>query len=141
MKIYDETTTTAEKLLAAGVWQTLSFGPALVENGQVADFEGTISVDNNMGNHSIQGSNPRTGIGMIDENHFVFIVVDGRSSGYSKGMTLDEFAALFDSYGCTQAYNLDGGGSSTMVFQGEVINNPLGKHQERGTSDILYISE
>jgi exopolysaccharide biosynthesis protein len=96
-------------------------------------------VDTNFGNHSIQGSNPRTGIGIIDENHFVFIVVDGRSPGYSKGVTLTEFAQIFKDLGCTDAYNIDGGGSSTMVFMGRVVNNPLGKNKERGTSDILFI--
>ncbi len=139
MKIYDETQTTAEQLLADGVWNTLSFGPALIQDSVVVDDFGRVSIDKNIGNHSIQGNNPRTGIGVIDENHFIFVVVDGRSSGYSRGVTLDEFAQIFQELGCTDAYNIDGGGSSTMVFLGEVINNPLGKNKERGTSDILYI--
>ena len=88
---------------------------------------------------SIQGDNPRTGVGVISNNHYVFVVVDGRSTGYSRGASLAEFAAIFKSLGCTTAYNLDGGGSSTMYFMGRVVNNPLGKNQERGTSDILYI--
>lgn len=100
---------------------------------------GKVEIDTNFGNHTIQGSNPRTGIGIISPNHYVFIVVDGRSSGYSKGMTLDEFSKLFISLGCTDAYNLDGGGSSTMYFMGRVVNNPLGRGQERGVSNILYI--
>lgn len=139
MKIYDETQTTAEELVAAGVTQTLSFGPALVENSKAVENLGKVEIDTNFGNHTIQGSNPRTGIGIISPNHYVFVVVDGRSSGYSKGMTLDEFSDLFVSLGCTDAYNLDGGGSSTMYFMGKVVNNPLGKNQERGVSDILYI--
>ncbi|MEN6460715.1 MAG: phosphodiester glycosidase family protein, partial [Syntrophomonas sp.] len=93
----------------------------------------------NFGNRSIDNSNPRTGIGMIAPNHYVFIVVDGRADGYSKGMTLSQFAEVFADLGCTEAYNLDGGGSSTMYFMGDLINNPLGKNQERGTSDIIYI--
>jgi exopolysaccharide biosynthesis protein len=139
IKIYDETQTSAEELLAEGVWNTLSFGPALVEDGAVVSNLGTVAVDTNLGNHSIQGSNPRTGVGIIDENHFVFVVVDGRSDGYSRGMTLTEFATLFKELGCEEAYNIDGGGSSTMYFMGRVVNNPLGKNKERGTSDILYI--
>ncbi|WP_251033310.1 phosphodiester glycosidase family protein [Bacillus sp. ISL-75] len=51
-----------------------------------------------------------------------------------------EFAQVFEDLGCTKAYNLDGGGSSTMYFKGRVVNNPLGKGQERGVSDILYIN-
>ncbi|PYG88784.1 exopolysaccharide biosynthesis protein [Ruminiclostridium sufflavum DSM 19573] len=139
MTTYDETGTTAEELISQGVTQTLSFGPVLVKaSSAVTDF-GTTEIDTNFGNRSIQNSNPRTGVGVISANHYVFVVVDGRSKGYSKGMTLTEFAQLFESLGCTDAYNLDGGGSSTMYFNGEVINNPLGKNKERGVSDILYI--
>jgi len=140
VKVYDETTTSADKLLAEGVWNTLSFGPAMLIDGVVPDNIDSVEVDTNIGNHSIQGSQPRTGIGIIDSSHYVFIVADGRSSGYSKGVTLPEFAEIFKNLGCTTAYNLDGGGSSTMYFMGDVINNPLGKGQERGVSDILYIS-
>jgi exopolysaccharide biosynthesis protein len=139
MKVYDETQTSAQDLLAEGVWNTLSFGPALLENNAIADNLTKVEIDTNFGNHPIQGSQPRTGIGIIDSNHFVFIVVDGRSSGYSMGVSLTEFAEIFQELGCTDAYNLDGGGSSTMYFMGRVVNNPLGKNKERGTSDILFI--
>ncbi len=139
IQIYDETQTSAQELLDAGVWNTLSFGPALLVDSTIVSNLGTVEIDTNFGNHSIQGDNPRTGVGIIDENHFVFIVVDGRSPGYSKGVTLTEFAQIFKDLGCTDAYNIDGGGSSTMYFMGRVVNNPLGKNRERGTSDILYI--
>lgn len=140
MRVYDETTTSAEELLEDGVWSTLSFGPALLEDGEIPSGIDSVEVDTNVGNHSIQGNQPRTGIGMISANHFIFIVADGRSAGYSRGVTLPAFAALFEKYGCTDAYNLDGGGSSTMYFLGNVVNNPLGKGKERGVSDILYIA-
>jgi exopolysaccharide biosynthesis protein len=140
MEIYDETQTSAEQLLDEGVWNTLSFGPVLIEDSSVVSNLGSVEIDTNFGNHSIQGSNPRTGVGIIDDNHFVFIVVDGRSTGYSRGVTLTEFAQIFKDLGCTDAYNIDGGGSSTMYFMGRVVNNPLGRNKERGTSDILFIS-
>lgn len=139
MAVYDETQTTADDLVADGVWNTLSFGPALVVDGEVVEGIEDVEVDTNFGNHSIQGSQPRTGVGMIGENHFVFVVVDGRSPGYSTGATMTEFAEIFQELGATVAYNLDGGGSSTMYFNGEVVNNPLGRGHERGVSDILYI--
>lgn len=139
MAVYDETQTTAEELLAAGVINTYSFGPALLDDGSVVEGLSEMEVDTNFGNHSIQGNQPRTGIGMIDANHFVFIVVDGRSKGYSRGVTLEEFAQIFQDLGCTEAYNMDGGGSSAMYYNGELVNNPLGKNKERGTSDIIYI--
>ena len=140
MQVYDETQTSAAELLAQGVWNTLSFGPALLDDGEIVENLGTVEIDTNFGNHPIQGSQPRTGIGIIADNHFVFIVVDGRSKGYSMGVTLNEFAEMFQQLGCTEAYNLDGGGSSTMYFMGRVVNNPLGRSKERGTSDILFIS-
>ncbi len=139
MKVYDETQTSAQELLDDGVWNTLSFGPAILVDSQIPSGIESVEVDTNFGNHSIQGNQPRTGIGIIEPNHFVFIVVDGRSKNYSVGVTLTEFAQIFKDLCCTQAYNLDGGGSSTMYFNGRVVNNPLGKNKERGVSDILYI--
>lgn len=140
MAIYDESQTTAEELVADGVWNTLSFGPALVDDGQILSGIDDIEIDTNFGNHSIQGVQPRTGIGMIAPDHFVFVVVDGRADGYSRGVTMTEFAQIFIDLDCQVAYNLDGGGSATMYFNGSLVNNPLGRGRERGTSDILYIA-
>lgn len=141
MKSYEEEDTDSSTLLAEGVTQTLSFGPVLMKDGEIMSGFEHVMIDSNFGNRSIQNANPRTGIGLIAPNHYVFVVVDGRSQGYSRGMTLDEFAQVFADLGCTEAYNLDGGGSSTMYFMGRVVNNPLGKNRERGVSDILYIKE
>lgn len=141
MKSYEETETDSDSLLAEGVTNTLSFGPTLIKDGEVQSGFDSVKIDTNFGNRSIQGANPRTGIGMIAPNHYVFIVVDGRKQGYSRGMTLDEFARVFADLDCTEAYNLDGGGSSTMYFMGRVVNNPQGKNRERGVSDILYVKE
>lgn len=141
VKVYDETTTTAEQLLADGAWNTLSFGPSLLENGEVAEGIEDVEVDTNFGNHSIQGEQPRTAVGIIDANHLVFVVVDGRSPGYSAGVTMTGLAEIMQDLGATTAYNIDGGGSSTMYFNGGLVNNPLGENKERGTSDILYIAE
>jgi len=139
MQIYDETQTTADELVAAGVWNTLSFGPALLDDGEIEDGIENIEIDRYIGKRSIQGPQPRTGLGMIEPGHFVFIVVDGRSPGYSRGLTMTEFAEVFKGLGCEVAYNLDGGGSATMYFNGSLVNDPLGSGQERGTSDILYL--
>lgn len=140
VEIYDETTTSAEELLAEGAWNTLSFGPAIVSDGQVIDGIDEVEIDTNFGNHSIQGAQPRTAVGVIDENHLVFVVVDGRDTGYSRGVTLPELAEIMISLGATTAYNLDGGGSSTMCFAGEVVNQPS-NGGERGTSDVFYVAD
>ena len=140
VELYDETAAgvDAQTLVAAGVWNTLSFGPALVADGAVLDGIDDVEVDTNFGNHSIQGDQPRTAIGVVDDNHLLVVVVDGRSAGYSAGATMTELATLMKGLGAVTAYNLDGGGSSTLWFDGEVVNRPS-NGGERGTSDILYI--
>lgn len=140
MALYDETTTDAQTLLEEGVWNTLSFGPALVEDATVVEGIDDVEVDTNFGNHSIQGDQPRTAIGVIDDNHFVFVVVDGRDSGYSRGATMSELAQIMVDLGAQTAYNLDGGGSAEMWFNGEAVNQPS-NGGERATSDILYIAQ
>ncbi|MDR7080979.1 exopolysaccharide biosynthesis protein [Arthrobacter ginsengisoli] len=113
----------------------------MLARGEVADGIEDVEVDTNVGNHSIQGEQPRTAVGIIGTNHLVFVVVDGRSPGYSAGVTMTGLAEIMQGLGASTAYNLDGGGSSTMYFNGEVVNNPLGQNKERGTSDILYIGQ
>jgi len=139
MAVYDETSTSADALLADGAWLTLSFGPALVDDGLIVDGIDEVEIDTNIGNNSIQRDQPRTAIGMISANHYVFVVVDGRSTT-NAGATLPELAEIMVSLGATEAYNLDGGGSATMVSEDEVVNDLSGKGDERGTSDILWIS-
>ena len=140
VKLYDETATNAQTLVNEGVSNTLSFGPALVKDSAIVDGIDSVEVDTNFGNHSIQGNQPRTGVGVLGANHLVFIVVDGRSTNYSRGVTMTEFAQMFKDLGCVSAYNLDGGGSSAMVFNNQLVNRPQGGTKERGTSDILYIA-
>ncbi|MCD8328478.1 MAG: phosphodiester glycosidase family protein [Ruminococcus sp.] len=132
--IVSEGEITADELLESGAEQVLSFGPALVTDGEVSVSEGE-----EVG--KAKASNPRTAIGIIDSLHYVFVVSDGRTSE-SAGLSLSELAEFMQGLGVTTAYNLDGGGSSTMYFNGEVINNPTtdGKTiKERSVSDIVYI--
>ncbi len=133
MDVVSDRDYTADELVAKGVWQAFTFGPELVENGSVC-------VDENDEVGRAKASNPRTAIGLIDANHFVFVVSDGRTDE-SEGLSLYELATFMQSLGVKESYNLDGGGSSTMVFNGEVINNPTsgGSIKERGVSDIVYI--
>ncbi len=137
--VYDETQTTAAELLSDGAWNTLSFGPAIVEDGAAVEGIDQVEIDTNIGNHSIQGEQPRTAIGVTAEGHVLIVVVDGRDPGYSRGATLPELADILVSLGATTAYNLDGGGSSELWFDGEVVNQPS-NGGERATSDILYVA-
>ena len=131
--IIDEDEITAEELLQNGAWNVLSFGPALVQDGKVA-----VSEFEEVG--KAMASNPRTAIGILSDGHYVFVVADGRTDE-SDGLSLYELATFLQSIGCETAYNLDGGGSSSMVFMGTIINNPVNgrKSGERSVSDIVYI--
>ena len=132
-KIIYENEISADQLVKDGVVNLLAFGPALVENGEIV-------VDTKSEVGQSMSSNPRTAIGIIDENHYIIIVSDGRTSE-SQGLSLYEMAEVMKSYGVKTAYNLDGGGSSTMYFNGQVINKPTtnGNISERAVSDIVYI--
>ena len=134
MKVLDSDDVTVQELLDQGVWQAWSFGPGLLSDGEVTVGENT-EVSRAM------NSNPRTAIGQIDDNHYVFVVSDGRTDE-SKGLSLYELAEFMENLGCRTAYNLDGGGSSTMYFNGSVVNNPTtnGRIKERTVSDIVYIA-
>ncbi|MDR1736844.1 MAG: phosphodiester glycosidase family protein [Oscillospiraceae bacterium] len=127
--VYEESEVTAVGLLTEGVRDSFSFGPILVRDGKAETEMKT----------NVRGLNPRTAIGMIEPGHFLFVVVDGRLKGYSRGMRMEELAGLMAGYGCQTAYNLDGGGTSTMIFDQTLVNRPLGKEKERSSSEIIYI--
>ena len=133
-RIITEGETSADTLVREGAWQVLTFGPALINGGQV-----TVSSSDEVGR--AMTSNPRTAIGQISEGHYLLVVSDGRTKE-SAGLSLRQLAELMQSLGAQIAYNLDGGGSSTMVFQGCVVNNPTTNGRsirERSVSDIVYI--
>ncbi len=132
--IINETDVTGEELLADGAQQVLSFGPALIENGTVV-----VSENDEVG--KAKTSNPRTAIGIVDNLHYMFVVSDGRTDE-NAGLSLLQLSKFMKEFGVTTAYNLDGGGSSTMYFNGKVINNPTTNGRsiaERSVSDIVYI--
>jgi exopolysaccharide biosynthesis protein len=133
LKVYSAGEINAQGLLDLGVNDTYSFGPTLINDGKI---------NPNLDKDRLHRANPRTGIGMIEKNHYVSIVVEGRNPKESRGMTLNEFAQLFVDAGCTVAYNLDGGASAAMVFMGEVMNIPtdiLTTKTYRRVPDILMI--
>jgi hypothetical protein len=140
VEVVDELTTSAQELLDEGAWKVLSFGPAVLRDGEVPDGIEDVEIDTNVGNHSIQGDQPRTAIGAKENGDLVLMVVDGRAEGYSRGASLPELGQLLQDEGCVTGYNLDGGGSSTMVFQGELVNRPRGGTEERAVSDIVYVA-
>ncbi len=132
--IIDEDEVSAESLLADGAIQVFCFGPALVANGEIA-----VDAGEEVGRAMV--NNPRTAIAILETGHYLFVVADGRTTE-SKGLSLRELADFLCTLGAETAYNLDGGGSSTMVFGGRVVNRPTtnGRQiKERSVSDIVCI--
>jgi hypothetical protein len=82
---------------------------------------------------------PRTAVGVTRDGHFLLVVVDGRQIT-SRGATLREMAQLMMELGCVEAINLDGGGSSTLVVRGLVVNSPSDGQQRAVASGLLVRS-
>ena len=119
-----------------GVVQSFVFGPALVNDGQVLEMPEKYAISTRDSQRE-----PRTAIGQVDTNHYVFVVADGRRNDWSEeGMTLQELAQVCHEAGCRVAFNLDGGGSTTMVLAGERVNRGS-TSRERDVSDIIYIGK
>ena len=121
----------ANKLEQAETWQTFEFGPVLVKDGQAAELPRSFYINCNDGYYE-----PRTAIGQKGPLHYVVIVVDGRRDGYSTGASIPQLQQLFLDEGVDFAFNLDGGGSTTLYFLGEVVNMPSGG-KERSVSDVI----
>lgn len=130
MRVMPGSAFSVEEAIADGAWQAWTFGPALLDTdgGTLSSFAST---------GRIISANPRTAIGYYEPGHYCMVVVDGR--GESAGITLPDLSQLFHSLGCTAAYNLDGGNSSIMVWNSEIINQPSGGGRE--SSDALLIAE
>ena len=83
--------------------------------------------------------NPRTAVGVTGDGRLLLVVVDGRQSGYSAGMTLEELAGVMVRLGARTAVNLDGGGSSTMVVNGVVANRPSDRPERKVSSALVVL--
>ncbi len=129
LKTYDSASFNLTEAIARGIWQSWSFGPPLLDKngGKLSEFNSTLT-----------DRHPRSAIGYYAPGHYCFVVVDGRQKNYSIGMNLMELSALFESLGCKQAYNFDGGATAVMIFQGDVINQPYKGGRESG--DIVYFT-
>ena len=123
----------AEQLAADGVRQSWCFGPLLVADGKKVE-------EMNRPGLSPRQREPRTAIGQLGPLHYLLFVVDAvrADNEVIGGMTFSTLADTLVELGCVTAYNLDGGGSTTLYFNGEVINEPC-VNGERPVSDIIYL--
>ena len=103
---------TTEEMISRGVKDTFCFGPTLVEQGKAYEISGAF-------NQTYRYQ--RTAVGMISPGEYYIIIVE--KAGESQGMTYTELQQVFLELGCDYAYNLDGGGSTTLVFKGRIINS------------------
>lgn len=117
-----------KELNELGATEAISFGPALVVNGR-----GTIkSGDGGW------GIAPRTAIGQRKDGAILLLVIDGRQTT-SVGATLKDVENIMLQYGAVNATNLDGGSSSTMYYEGDVINNPCDPLGERSVPSAIFV--
>ena len=114
------------------VVNVFNFGPALVIDGVKQDMPENYK-------YNITGKEPRCAIGQVGELEYLLVVVDGRDAGGSAGCTVETLAQFMFDQGCTQAYNLDGGNSALMYFNGENYSHKS-VGAERSVSDIIYFA-
>lgn len=108
----------------------LGAGPALIRNGRIA-------IDEDGFAHA-PVRHPRTAVGIKQNGNLLFVTVDGRQPR-SIGMTIAELARYLLELGAAEALNLDGGGSTTMVFDGRIVNRPSDPLGPRPVSDAVLI--
>ncbi len=110
------TTDSAQKAIMNGMWDGVTFGPFLIVNGVKSQIKGNGGM----------GVANRTAIAQRKDGIVLFLVIDGRGADGSNGITINDMVPLLERYGAYNAANLDGGGSSTLVINNELINNPRG---------------
>ena len=120
--------------LAAGVTNALGGGPVIVRNGKAVWTAGEDFLPTQLGPR-----NPRTAVGQRRDGKIVLLAVDGRRSGYSVGMTNWELAQAMLRLGCVTASALDAGGSTTMAFDGKLLNRPSDPGGERSVAEALAV--
>ena len=128
MESYYEADFDLDAAVARGAYQGWSFGPKLIDNGQIPESYNSTDV-------IINDRAPRSAIGYYEPGHYCLVSVDGRQGSYSEGMSLSELSQAMIDLGCKDAYNLDGGQSSMLVFQGDIIGKPY--KGGRSVSDII----
>ncbi len=100
---------------------------------------GSISAEMSSMESFVTDRHPRTAVGWKSDGTLLLVVVDGRQPRYSVGMSLPELAGLLVRLGASEAINLDGGGSSTLVFLDEARNRPSDPTGERAVGNALIV--
>jgi flagellar hook assembly protein FlgD len=116
------------------VTEALGGGPVVVRDGKPVfrSFEGFTT-------DQLAQRHPRTGVGQLADGRIVLVAVDGRQPGYSTGLTNFELALMMMRLGCVTASALDAGGSTTMAFDGQLLNRPSDPGGERAVAEALTL--
>ncbi|MBQ6255376.1 MAG: phosphodiester glycosidase family protein [Clostridia bacterium] len=122
---------TFEKDTGHTIVNAFMFGPALVKEGEAVSLKREYDFNPN-------GRQPRVAIGQLDRLSYVIVVADNAKGLNTVGVTHQELAQFMHELGCQQAYNLDGGNSSIMLYNGKMVNNKVG--QERDVTDMIYFA-
>ena len=131
METYEAGTYNIDDILSRDPIHVWSFGPVLLDkNGGVMPSYEVSS--------GLRSAHPRSAVGYYEPGHYCFITVDGRQN-HSYGVEVKELAEIFAKLGCKAAYNLDGGASAVMAFDGEIISKP--SNGGRDIADILLITD
>ena len=117
--------------IGSSVYQGFTFGPALVVDGVATSYDDY--------QFDADGDNPRAAIGQIGHLEYIICAVDGRNDE-NKGVTASQLADIMAQIGCTSAYNLDGGGSTSLYWHGQIINHMNYSGNQREISDIVYFA-
>lgn len=123
-------------------WEKVSYivggAPILVRAGEVIEDFSSEQILNSF----IEGPHARTAVGVLENGNWIFVVVDGKKGIFSnQGITIPALANLMKEIGCVEALNLDGGGSSTMVVNTEVVNMPSGEEQDAAGKWVRKVSD
>lgn len=116
------------------VEDALGGGPALVSEGEVR----VATNEEVFFGSAIPYTHPRTAAGITADGTLLLLLVDGRQR-QSRGVRLEELAAILVEIGAEEALNLDGGGSSSLVVNGRLLNNPVGRGTEREVMTALGV--
>jgi hypothetical protein len=119
----------------ATVTDAVSAGPTLVRNGKPIFNAGEALTP-----VQLHGRDPRTAIGQRADGAIVMVAVDGRRPGWSVGITNWDLAQTLVHYGCVTGFALDSGGSTTLAFDGKVLNRPSDSYGERPVGEALVIA-
>jgi hypothetical protein len=119
----------------ASVTDAVSAGPTLVKNGKPIFNAGEALTP-----VQLHGRDPRTAIGQLADGTVVMVAVDGRRRGWSVGITNWELAQTLVRYRCVTGFALDSGGSTTVAFDGTVLNRPSDSYGERPVGEALVIA-